>query len=342
MLISVIVAVYNIEKYIARCVESIINQSYRELEIILVDDGSTDTSGKICDAYAEKDERIRVIHRENGGPGTARNSGLDLAEGEYITFVDGDDWIERNMYETLIQLSVQYSADVVACRYRCIYNDYQIDASTGFLTVFDEPFEMLIQCLKEDENFLIQQAVWNKLWKRQVLVNERFPEGKWCGEDAILTMKALAKVKRGVYLDQALYNYFCNRDGSIMNEGLIERNYLDMIYSNLEKEKILLKLDIKEPVYIHQYYFYKRLLGWYRLIFSKKNRALRKYKKQLEQIIRERRGTFKDVYSVDIASKTEKIKMQIFICSPLLFRVLMKINDRIILPIRLKRMEKKK
>ena len=342
MRISVIVAVYNIEKYIAKCIESIINQSYRDLEIILVDDGSTDRSGKICDDYAEKDNRIKVIHRENGGPGSARNTGLDCAKGEYIAFVDGDDWLEKEMYATLMRLCIQYEADVVACRYRCVYKEHQTDASSGVLTIFDTEQEMLIQCLKADEKFLIQQAVWNKLWKKDILADNRFPERKWCGEDAIFTIKALSKVRKGVYLDRALYNYFCERDGSIMNEGMTERNYLDIIYSNLEKERILLELDREEPVQIHRYFFYKRLLEIYRMMFRKEGKMLKKYRTQLIQILKERKSTFQDVYRNEIAIKTEKIKMKIFIFCPFAFRIFMNLNDRVILPVRLKRMARKR
>ena len=112
-LISVIVPVYNVEKYLGKCVDSILAQTYENLEIILVEDGTKDNSGAICDAYAAKDSRIRVIHKENGGLSSARNAGMDIARGEYFGFVDSDDWIEPKMYETLLNLAEKYHADLV-------------------------------------------------------------------------------------------------------------------------------------------------------------------------------------------------------------------------------------
>ena len=117
-MISVIVPVYNVEKYLRACLESIVNQTYRDLEIILVDDGSTDSSGIICGEYAEKDARVKVIHKENGGASSARNAGLNIAQGEYITFVDSDDTIELDMIDCL--LSSVREADVVICKARIV------------------------------------------------------------------------------------------------------------------------------------------------------------------------------------------------------------------------------
>ena len=110
--ISVIVPVYKVEKYLDKCVESIVNQTYKNLEIILVDDGSPDNCPAMCDEWAEKDERIRVIHKENGGLADARNAGMDIATGDYIGFVDSDDWIEPNMYEVLLKNALKYDADI--------------------------------------------------------------------------------------------------------------------------------------------------------------------------------------------------------------------------------------
>ena len=122
-LISVIVPIYNVEKYINRCIDSIIEQTYTNLEIILVDDGSTDNSGSICDEYAKKDNRIKVIHKENGGVSSARNVGLDTAIGQYITFVDSDDYIEKKYCEILLKTLKKQKADCVACGYNRIYKN---------------------------------------------------------------------------------------------------------------------------------------------------------------------------------------------------------------------------
>ncbi len=340
MRISVIVAVYNIEKYIAKCIESIINQSYQDLEIILVDDGSTDKSGTICDDYAEKDNRIKVIHRINGGLSAARNTGIECATGDYIGFVDGDDWIDENMYESMSNMVRQYGADLVVCRYKCIYNNYQNDGSTGKITVFDKPLEMLKQCLREEEEFQIQHAAWNKLYKRELLGTKRFPEGKWY-EDVVFSAKILSETQKGVYIDNAFYNYVCEREGSIMNAGMTEKFFKDWIPAYIEKENYLESLDSREPLCIHRYFFYKRLLCIYRDLFKKENKKVKKYDKLIIDIIRNRKDTFTEVYQLDIAAKTEKVKMKIFMFSPLLYRMFMAVNDTFILPLRLKRMGKK-
>lgn len=121
-LISIIVPVYNVEQYLDDCLISIINQTYKNLEIILIDDGSTDKSGKICDEYAKKDSRIIVIHKENGGVSSARNAGLRIAKGAYIGFVDPDDWIAEDMYEVLYSNAKKYDADVSVCKYKIVKN----------------------------------------------------------------------------------------------------------------------------------------------------------------------------------------------------------------------------
>ncbi len=336
MLISVIVAVYNIENYIEKCIQSILDQTFTELQIILVDDGSTDGSGRICDSYANKDKRVQVIHRENGGLSAARNTGMEIAKGDYIAFVDGDDWIEPEMYEKMAGQATLHNADLVACRYRCIYKDYEKDDSTGVITIYEKPLEMLIQYLKEDESFLIQHAAWNKLYRKELLVNERFPEGEWY-EDIVFSARVLSQVNRGVYLDEALYDYVCEREGSIMNAGMSKRIFTDRIPAYIKKEAYLEGLKNPIPVMLHRYYFYKRLLLFYREIYEPQNKALRSYHKWIRQILKERKETFQDVFSLEIASKSDGMKMRIYMCSPFLFRVIMNFNDRFLLPRKLER-----
>ena len=128
-LLSVIIPVYNVEDYVARCVDSVLNQTYGNLEVILVDDGAKDSSGDICDTLALKDSRVRVIHKENGGLSSARNVGLDMATGEYITFVDSDDWLEADGYEHLMELMERYQVKLVCG------GNYDVDGQTGKRTL---------------------------------------------------------------------------------------------------------------------------------------------------------------------------------------------------------------
>lgn len=335
-MISVIVAVYNIEKYIARCMESLCRQTYQDLEIIVVVDGSTDGSEQICREYARKDSRIRVIRQENKGLGGARNTGIEQAQGEYIAFVDGDDWVEPQMYETMVSLAQREQADLVACRYRCIYKDHETDGSTGNITVFSTPYAMLVQYLKEDEAYPIQHAAWNKLYTRAFLENERFPEGKWY-EDIVFSAKVLCHVKKGVYVDTALYDYVCEREGSIMNAGLTERIFTDQIPAYVEKEEFLDLLPEREAVALHRYFFYKRLLIYYTELGKKENRALKKYRKKIVILLRERKGTFRETFSVSTAKKTDRFKLKIFMVSPVLYSGVMWANQKWILPYKLSR-----
>ena len=158
--LSIVVAVYNIEQYLHKCVESLLAQTYSNLEIILVDDGATDGSGTICDDYAEKDSRVHVIHKTNGGLSDARNVGIEAATGTYLAFVDGDDWVDTDMYMCLIQELERTQSDIAVCRYRQIYRDATFDQSTGKVFVF-EGKEALRAMLQEDEAIQIQNAAWN-------------------------------------------------------------------------------------------------------------------------------------------------------------------------------------
>ncbi|MDE5597488.1 MAG: glycosyltransferase, partial [Lachnospiraceae bacterium] len=214
-LISVIVTAYNIEAYLERSVHSICQQTYRNLEIILVDDGSTDKSGELCDRMAKEDERIRVIHKKNGGPAEARNEGMGIAAGTLIGFVDGDDYIDTDMYEKMLYAMLKEEADIAICRYRRVYHDGMRDDSIDRVILW-EGQEALQYYIEERDEYDIQNAAWNKLYRRRVLDNLRFPVGKWY-EDIMFATKALSNADRCVYLDSACYNYIIDREGSIMN-----------------------------------------------------------------------------------------------------------------------------
>ena len=158
--ISVIIPVYNIENEVTRCIDSVMNQSFRDLEIILVDDGSIDNSGSICDEYQQRDVRIRVIHKENGGLSDARNVGMDAATGEYLAFVDGDDWIDVNMYKDMYEYMLEMKAEIAVCRYREI-NGNDISFS-GEKKTFSS-HEALTHYMMEAQPNLISTSVWTKL-----------------------------------------------------------------------------------------------------------------------------------------------------------------------------------
>ena len=336
-LISVIIAVYNIEAYIEKCVDSLTHQTYSHLEIILVDDGSKDSSGKKCDELAKKDPRIKVIHRENGGLSAARNSGIAIATGDYLAFVDGDDWIDQDMYELMLSAALQFDAELVACRYRCIYVDEIIDRTTNRMLLF-EGTEMLKAYLEEDESCVIQHAAWNKLYKKSLLGEERFPEGKLY-EDVVFSAKMIGSICNGVYLDCAKYNYVINRPGSIMAQGLNPKMFTDLLPAYLEKEEYLREIGDESLVVLHQYHYLKKMVLWYRQIEEQKRVApdvqFYDWQNTILQVFREHENAMENIYACPLCSKNDRIKFKFFIKHPHLFCSLMCVNDKTVLKIRL-------
>ena len=174
-LISVIIPVYGVEKYIAQCLDSIINQTYKNLEIILVDDGSPDACPKLCDEYSKIDKRIKVIHKKNGGLSDARNVGIDICKGNYITFVDSDDWIEKDMIEQLYSLINKFSADISICNFlRTSDEKMKIFNKNEKIKCYNK-YEAIRELLKGHK---IQDYAWNKMYKKEVFYNIRYPKGR--------------------------------------------------------------------------------------------------------------------------------------------------------------------
>ena len=337
-LVSIIVAVYNIENYIEKCVDSLLKQTYSNLEIILVDDGSKDSSGKICDDFATKDGRVIVIHRPNGGLSAARNTGMDIAKGDYFAFVDGDDWIDADMYELMVNAAIQFEAELVACRYKCIYADRIVDMTTNKVVLYDGT-EMLRDYLEENDHSIIRHAAWNKLYKRNLVNEERFPVGKLY-EDVVFSAKMLSGVNKGVYLDCAKYNYVVERPGSIMAQGMNPKMFTDLLPAYLEKEEFLLALKDDLLVVLHRYYYLKKLISWYRQIEGQKkeisHEQCRTWKKMITEVFHTQKKSMNDIYKCYICSKNDMIKFKLFIICPEFYCRFMNINDRTILKLRLK------
>jgi glycosyltransferase involved in cell wall biosynthesis len=209
-LISIIVPVYNVEAYIEQCLDSLLNQTYRNLEIILIDDGSTDNSGKICEAYEKKDYRIKYFYQTNMGVGAARNKGIDFAAGKYIGFVDPDDYCDLEMFRKLYSLIKKYKV-TIAC---CLRNDMNNDDINLGGYIFQEKERV---CTKAEVlNRYTQTMDWsvcNKLYSREVIRKNRFPEINF-GEDFFTVFKWLYSADKIVYLQEGLYYYRRNRPGS--------------------------------------------------------------------------------------------------------------------------------
>lgn len=248
--VSIIVPVYKVETYLSRCLDSILNQTYTNIEIILIDDGSPDNSGKICDEYALKDKRIRVIHQENKGVSAARNAGLRLAEGEYIGFVDSDDYIEPDMYERMVN-SYHKGRDLVMCgSYACNEDGVKSEKRPKKLYAYEKrcPNEALKSVLYEH----VTMAVWSKLFRRNYIVSEsgvlnvQFSEELSNYEDFVFICEYVNRCEGNLYfLPDRLYNY-CYQSESLSRKKM-------SIYEMLESLNVIVGLQDKYEEVAFQY-----------------------------------------------------------------------------------------
>lgn len=233
-LISVIAPVYKVEKYLEKCIESIVNQTYRNLEIVLIDDGSPDNCPAICDNWSKKDNRIKVIHKKNGGLSDARNAGMEISTGEYIAFVDSDDWIESHYIEYLYQAIQETNAEISACEVREVIDGEAAEPVLDEPLVFREnsPKEAIEELLK---GCGFRAVAWNKLYKRSLLEGERFEVGR-LHEDEFFSYRILDKASVLAFVDIPLYNYR-QRLGSIMTTFTVY--HLDALDAYLCRLKLL-------------------------------------------------------------------------------------------------------
>lgn len=277
--ISIIVPVYNVEKYLSRCIESILSQSFSDFELILVDDGSTDRSGEICDEFAKKDPRIRVFHKANGGVSDARNAGLDLVTGKYIGFVDGDDYIENCMYRVLWDMIQKDEADISVCG---VFNSFenqkrpQCEEMDAFVCNGREAFAITLAGKK------MPASLCNKLYRREIFSQRRFLVGKTY-EDAFFLPSLLLDAEKVSVTTEPLYNYWHRMD-SITSSGYSEKtmDIVDAYEYTYEQVKercpealhiaefrlhrayfIVLDIMLKEPSYSHLQ-FYPCVIGYLR------------------------------------------------------------------------------
>jgi glycosyltransferase involved in cell wall biosynthesis len=237
-LISIIVPVYNAQNYIEKCVNSIISQSYKNIEIILVDDGSTDRSPLILDNYAKLDSRIRVIHKTNGGVSDTRNCGLDAAKGDYIGFIDADDWVDVKMYENLHNYLSIHEADISCCSY---YNEFENYTTKTINFRKDRIFnrnESLTNFLEGS----FGRAVWNKLFRKSIL-KHRFDTGMSVGEDSYFFYQAIKNSDKMVFISKPLYHYVL-RSGSATHVKLNESKFDTLTSANIIYNDIV-KIDNK-------------------------------------------------------------------------------------------------
>ena len=258
-LISVIVPVYNVAPYLEYSLNSIQQQSYQQLEIILVDDGSTDDSSSICKKYLNQDLRFKYIYQENAGLSAARNTGIAAASGEYITFVDSDDWLDTSAIEILYRNLKKYDADIAAGNYN-LYNDSKQEFS---FKVFDSDYreqvyadkEIMYQFAEQEMKDMAWACSVMKLYKRDLFAGLRFPLGKNV-EDTFVIYKVFLKAKRVVHVEKAIYWYRVGREGTLNNVWTEKRVMNEMEAWN---ERLALIAMMGHDISGHRYIYYCRL-----------------------------------------------------------------------------------
>ena len=219
-LISIVVPVYGVENYLTDCIDSIISQSYKNIEIILVDDGSKDSCPKICDEYAKKDKRIKVIHKKNGGLSDARNAGIEAATGKLITFIDSDDNVDADYIKQLYETMREYGADISVCGRTAFYGDKQVSYSSDKKMNLNQK-EALTKILYHED---IDSTSWAKLYKKELFDNIKFPKGENY-EDTSTTYKLFLQSKNIACNLKSQYNYMI-RSNSIMTHSFSEKDML--------------------------------------------------------------------------------------------------------------------
>ena len=261
--ISVIVPVYNVEQYLERCVDSIINQTYKNLEIILVNDGSTDNSGQLCDELAKKDDRIRVIHKKNGGLSDARNVGIDEAEAELVGFIDSDDYIDEDMYEVLINNLKAANADLSMCGHYDVYNNVPESQVSDKKTWELSPQEAIKMVM---EAKILSVTAVNKLYKKSLFSELKFEIGK-IAEDAFIMIKLLDKCNKIVATNEKKY-YYVHRENSITTQKF-SLKFLNVIEAYEQNKEIIIKKypELKEVAQMRMNWAYFYVLD--RLLLDK-------------------------------------------------------------------------
>lgn len=319
-LISIIVPVYNISKYLERCIHSIIAQSYKNIEIVLINDGSTDNSGQLCDLYKDKDKRVRVVHKTNGGLSSARNTGLSVIKGEYLGFVDGDDFVDKYMYETLLKAMLHNNADVVQTGYHHTDEHGRIaDTRTFKEATYNNLTDMFIAFFEKQN---IHVGVWTKLYKSKIFKNIRFFEGHVFEDYAILP-NILNECEKFVVIDGAFYNYAHNPESITRNKVT-----LDIIKSRFAVPMYVLNcmenIDKKYIGYAYHYICISSIRGYNKIKETDKIDKKTK-KKYVIRLIDQYKNYFK-LYREDAYFRRQKlfkrIKLYVFLINPYFSRLI--------------------
>ena len=317
--VSVVVPIYNVEQYVGKCVDSILGQTYKDYELILVDDGSLDGSGKIADEYVLSDERITVYHKANGGLSDARNYGLDRARGEYICFIDSDDWIEDNYLYELVRLMDEYQADVVIC-------DYKSNSGEGVISQPDKEEITQESGIEAIDNIWGSRyseyvVAWNKMYRRTVFNDIRYTVGM-IHEDEAICADIYCHASKVVRTNKILYNYRVNNSTSIMTTGYSLKR-LDIL------KAIEIRMDILKNRGLQKYYEKDSFKYLYKIILNELE--VKKLDGDNTQIIKELKQKYWNKYRESLSfdwSIKRKIAMLFFGIFPKAYLLRYKRNSK--------------
>ena len=311
--VSIVVPVYNVEDYLKYCVDSLINQSYKNIEIILVDDGSTDDSGRICDEYAQEDDRVRVLHIENGGLSNARNTGVNVASAEWVIFIDSDDYYDRRTVEYCVQLQKKYAVDLVATSVIEV-RDFQSDDFIGSLTDIDSLKLDRYTALKEMfYGNIVGTHPGGKLYKKEILMKFPFPKGM-IYEDLAVSFEHIGACNEIAVGYINLYKYY-RRPGSIVNSSYSDK-FLDF-YKAIELNREYVERDypndqeMKKALTVR--YVFKGLHVVHALLGSQMY-------EQVNKIRKEYRRYWKDILINSHITRKNKLKYLLLLLSPHLYQ----------------------
>ncbi len=319
-LISIIVPIYNVEEYLCRCIDSILNQSYKNFELILVDDGSPDNCPKICDAYAKRDHRIIVIHKKNGGLSDARNYGIEIAKGKFLIFIDSDDFIHSKYVEKMYLIQKETKSDLVICGYNTVVSMDDIDFKQEFSNQYKivTPKQAINQIYSDiPYNGLIIVVAWNKLYKRELFKNIRYPFGK-ISEDNFVIVDILEQCEKIAISEDKMY-YYVISENSITRSKYSIKNFDLLDAMELRTDKIIKYGNEVYKKHIN-YYLNQIYIDYYRTSDKLLRNMLRK---RLHDIF------FSNLKKNNLYINTSIIKFILFFISPVLSKAFVNIISKI-------------
>lgn len=316
VMISVIIPIYNVKEYLSKCLDSLKNQTYPDFEALLVDDGSTDGSEKICDEYAKEDNRFVVIHKQNSGVSDARNIALERAKGKYITFLDSDDWLEPNAYEVLYSHMEKHNPDVVFGVCERIYRQY-FDNEPDHSVQIIENEDVLTSYIKPDYKPHILKALWDKLYTKEIIGDVRFKPGHH--RDGTFNTEVLSKAKKVIFAGELIYHYRDERPGSISNTGITERIFTDKIPVLTEQIEVLEHVGRKDLAERQRVMFYSEMLAYYVKIYKSSVDEKKEFMERIGKLLMSDKKKIKESFVSSYATNSYKCKMRLFLLSPSLY-----------------------